>query len=595
MAARVNFLLTVAAIFLGQIPQVQAADHSVVYEGVPDGLVSKLKIIAKLEDKDRTFPTLAALRRTGRVDSQSFKDALKAAGYYGAKVDFNVEQPEDGEPIVTFTVESGPAFQAIDHRVTYQQERASVRPDSFEALEIKLSSLADGATLQSNQLKFLNGLWENGFPAARIVGRYAEADFEAGTTSVTYEFDSGAEAIFGDAVVTGVDRTKEDYIRKLITWDTGSVYEKSKTLTFRDQLASSNLFESIDVAPGPTQEDGTTPILVGLTERKHRTIGAGVSFSTSEGPGVRVFYENRNLFKRAERFRIDLQLSQIEQSARFLLEKPLVSLPGSVFLQGSFVNETTDAFDARTVDLAGGVSKFWFDRKLETRGGVAVETSNILPANGDPEERTFFASLPLAVTWNNEDDFLNPTKGVRASFVVTPYTGSETFTQFEANARTRIAFGKDKKFITAFKGRLGATLGNDVLSLPINKRFFSGGGGSVRGFGFQLVGNSGESVLDTETGEIIDFIPAGGRSVIEGAVETRYAVTKAIQVAAFVDAGSISDSALPDFNEEFFIGVGGGVRYLTPVGPLRVDIALPLNRREFDNSFQFLISLGQAF
>ncbi len=570
--------------------------HEVLYEGVPAGLESKLKIIASLEDKNRQYPTTTSLRRAASRDSEAFETALKSAGYYIASVRVKIEPgTDDAKSQVIFSINSGPAFQAVEHRITYAQERTSERPLGFSDLDLEVDSKADGASLKANQQAFLYALWENGYPAARILDRYAEANLEAGTAVVSYEFDSGAKALFGDAVVTGLNRTREDYIRKLVTWNQGELYRKSEILAFRDSLAATGLFNATDVAPGTTGLDGDTPILVSLTERKHRTIGAGISFSTSEGPGVRVFYENRNLFKRAERFRIDLEASQIEQSARFLLEKPLVALPGALFLQGSFANQTTDAFDARTIDFAGGVAKFWFDRKLETRGGLAVETSSISPANGDPDERTFFISLPLSISWDNEDDLLNPTKGVRASLSVIPYTGAQTFTQIEANVSTRVAFGKEKKFITAFRTRLGSTLGNDLLSLPINKRFYSGGGGSVRGYGFQLVGNAGQPVIDEETGELTDFIPAGARSVIEGAFEARYAVTSAVQVAAFIDAGSISADSVPDFSEEFFVGVGGGARYLTPVGPLRVDIAFPLNRREFDNSFQFLISLGQAF
>ena len=566
--------------------------YTVRYEGVPKGLLPKFKILASVENKQRTFPTLTSLRRAARADRKAFTSALTAAGYYNGSVTSRVEIQADKKPAVVFEVSGGPAFQIVEHNITYQQQRNGTRPLTSSDAGLELSANADGVSLQSNQKAVLTSLWENGFPAARAMGFQVIADKREQTAKAIYKFESGEAAMFGQAQISGLERTRESYIEKLTTWELGSPYKKSTILDYRNQLASTNLFADIDVVPGQTDDDGTTPILVNLTERKHRTIGAGLFFSTTEGPGVRIFYENRNMFRRAETFRIDIEASEIEQSASAHLEKPLVGLPGSVFLQASFVNETTDAFDARTFDLAAGVSKRWFNNRLETRGGLALETSQIEPNNGGQDERFYFVSAPLFAIWDNENDILNPTKGVRASLSVTPYTGSESFTQIESNARTRFAWGREKRFITAFRGRLGATVGNELVDLPFNKRFFSGGGGSVRGFGFQLAGPI-EVVTDID-GNVRAF-PFGGRSAIEGAVEFRYGITDTIQVAAFSDIGSVSQTALPNFSERFSVGVGGGVRYLSPVGPLRIDLAFPVNPRPSDSSVQFLISLGQEF
>ena len=576
------------------------------YEGIPDGLTSKLKILARAEKKETIFPTRASIQMIAREDAGAFQSALVAAGYFSAQVKFQLEAQGDepnNRPHLIFTALPGPLFRITEHRIIYsdpsptrsngQDGPADPRPDNFADLAVNTSPEADGATLQTQQQAFLAALWENGFPAARMLDRRVEANFGEGTAIAVYTFESGPKAVFDEAIITGLNRTKPDYIRKLVTWDAGTPYEKAKTLTFRDRLQETNLFSSIDVAPGTTKDDGRTPVLANLTERKHRTIGAGVSFSTSEGPGARIFYENRNMFHRAETFRIDLEASQIEQSVTFRLDKPMVSLPGIIFAQGGFVNETTDAFDARTVDIGVGVNKTWFDRKLQTRAGLALETSRIVPQDGGPIERIFLASLPLSATWDNEDDLLNPTRGARATFVISPFTGSLTYTQWEANARSRLPLAKDNKFLVAFRARLGGTLGTSLDDLPINKRFFSGGGGSVRGFGFQLVGPVTPEI--DEAGEIANLIPTGGRSVIEAATEFRYKVTDAIQAAAFIDIGSVDDNTFPNFTGDYFIGVGVGARYLTPVGPLRVDFAIPLERRDGDNPVQFLISLGQAF
>lgn len=581
----------------------------VIYEGAPTGMTGKFRILSALEKDNNSFPTRAAVRRAAIGDEKKFRGALTAAGYFDHEISWAITSPTLGPAAkqqpsateITFTIEPGPAFQITQHEVVYEDTVDATRPATFADLKIDVTAAADGAILLSNQQRFLTALRNNGFPTAKITGRRAIADFESGTASAQYAFTSGPKAFFGTAQVSGLSRTKEDYIRKLTTWEVGSVYDKSKTVDYRDALSATNLFSAIDVAPGPTADDGTTPILVNVTERKHRTIGAGVSFSTNEGPGVRVFFENRNVFKRAESVRADINVSQIEQSVAATFEKPLESLPGFAFGQGSFINETTDAFDARTARLAAGLVKTWLDEKLETRGGLALEVTRVIPANGDPREDNIFVSAPLSVVWNNEDDVLNPTRGVLATLTVTPTTGTRTFTQIDATARTRINFGPEKKFTAAVRGRVGSTVGIALDDLPENKRFFSGGGGSVRGYGFQLAGpvefgrDENSDIILNDDGDIDQVIPLGGRSIVEGAFEMRYRITDTIQAAAFVDAGTVADTVLPNFSRDIFVGVGAGVRYFTPVGPLRVDVAIPLDRREFDAPVQFLISLGQSF
>jgi translocation and assembly module TamA len=123
-----------------------------------------------------------------------------------------------------------------------------------------------------------------------------------------------------------------------------------------------------------------------------------------------------------------------------------------------------------------------------------------------------------------------------------------------------------------------------LSALPVNKRVYAGGGASIRGYGYQAAGP-----LDAAG------VPLGGRSVVDGGMEARAKITKHLQIAAFADAGVISPNSFPSLDEDLFIGAGGGVRYLTPIGPIRVDLAFPLEKRASDDDFQVYISLGQPF
>lgn len=565
------------------LPAAAQAPYAVRVSGAPGELAGEIDLVSDLKKGLRQYPTRAALRRAAERDAEVIRKALSAGGYYAATVTPELQAQENDETTdVVFTIKAGPAFQVAEYEVLYSDDYAG-RPSTLAEAGVDTRGAADGASLRLRQLEFLNHLLENGYPDAKIISRRAIANFETGTASAVFVFETGPKARFGEIAFEGLDKTKPSYLRRLRTWEPGEEFDQSKLRSYRDQLAGTSLFSTIEPSIGARDAEGLAPVTVRVVERKRRTIGAGASFSTDEGPGGRLFFENRNLFGRGESLRIEGRGSNLEQSLNFDVARPAPRLKGELFANLEFLNETTDAFDARTLGIAGGLSKKWLNNRLETRGAIALETSNV-EAEGEEEQRTYFVSSPLSVLWNSEDDLLNPAKGVQTAFTVTPYTGSDTFVQSTLSARARTHFGGDDRFTLAGRTLFGATFGDSLLDLPRNKRYFAGGGGSVRGFGFQEVGP-----LDDQNN------PLGGRSLIEAAAEARAKVSQNIQLAAFVDAGSVSSSPLPNFKDEFFIGYGGGVRYFTPIGPIRIDAAFPLDRREADRSFQIYIALGQSF
>lgn len=574
--------ISAAALCIG-LPAAAQAPYAVRITGAPSDLVEKLDLVSDLKKGLREYPTRAALQRAAERDTEVIRNALSAAGYYAATVDISLTGNTNSDLTdVIFTIDPGPAFTVTEYEVLYA-DTFEGRPTSLTQAGVRETGSADGASLRLRQLEFLNHLLENGYPNAKIVSRRAIANFETGTTSAVFVFETGPKARFGDITFEGLDKTKASYLRRLSTWETGEEFDQSKLRTYRDRLAATGLFSTIDPIVGQHDAEGLAPVTVELAERKRRTIGGGASYSTDEGLGGRLFFENRNLFGRGENLRIEGKGSELEQSLNFNAARPLPRLPGELFANVEFLNETTDAFDARTLGVAGGISRNWLEDRLETRAALALETSNVR-AEGEEEQQTYFVSTPLSALWNSEDDILNPAKGVQAALTITPYTGSDTFVQSTLSVRSRVHFGSNDRFTIAGRTLLGATLGDSLLDLPRNKRYFAGGGGSVRGFGFQEVGP-----LDDQNN------PLGGRSLIEAAVEARAKVSQNIQLAAFVDTGSVSTSALPNFTDEFFIGYGGGVRYFTPIGPIRLDAAFPLDQREADRSFQIYIALGQSF
>lgn len=583
---RIALLGSLSALALGS--HARAADnYVVVYEGAPGELEGKLRKLTNLSLERRPYPTAAAVRRMGIEDLDIIKRSLTAAGYYAADAEFRLEGESDETLKAIFDIEAGPLFKVATHRIVYEDEGDSARPTTFDEAKVDVGDDAAGASLARNQQAFLAALWSKGYPAARMIARRADAKLEEGTAEAVYTFESGGRAVFDGVDVEGAERTDVSFLEKLKTWEEGEIFDREKLVSYRDRLGATGLFTTIEVAPGQVSEDGTAPVQVKLAERKRRTIGAGLSYSTSEGPGGRLFLEYRNLFHQGERARAEIEGSGISQSINFDISKPLPGLPGSAFGNFAFTNETTDAFAARSFEISGGLAKKWFDDRFETRGGVGLETTKVEPkqqTTNTGDERNYFISIPLSATWNTEDDPLALDKGARASISATPYFGSDQFTRLEAVARSRVHFGEEDRFTLAGRMRLAATAGQALRTLPVNKRVFSGGGSSVRGYDYQSVGP-----LDA------DGTPIGGRSAVEAAIEARARVFNRIELAAFVDAGAVYSSSFPDFAGDYLVGAGGGVRYLSTIGPIRLDFAVPLEKRPTDRDFQVYISLGQPF
>jgi translocation and assembly module TamA len=332
--------------------------------------------------------------------------------------------------------------------------------------------------------------------------------------------------------------------------------------------------------------EGRLPVTIDVLEAKHRSVGFGTKYSTGEGFGVNAFWEHRNYFGQGERLRVTATVAEIEQMLDAAFRKPnYLQRDQSLLANVAARHANTDAFDELSVTTFAGLERPYGENWTVT-GGLASE---YLVIDDDDGERTFLLfGLPATARRDTTDDLLNPSKGTRLTLSLAPWVGTLdqglTWLNGSTSGSAYYAIDEEARFVLAGRGKLGVIVGEDTDDLPANKRFYAGGGGSVRGYEFQKVGP-----LDD------DDDPLGGRSVIEVGAEVRARVTESVGLVPFIDGGMVYDDAYPDFNEEFLWAAGLGVRYFTAIGPIRFDLAFPLNGRDEDDSFQFYISIGQAF
>ena len=327
-----------------------------------------------------------------------------------------------------------------------------------------------------------------------------------------------------------------------------------------------------------------------VAERPRRVIGFGADFNTSEGFGARVRWTHRNLFGRAESLHLQAEVGRIgknrigdlDYDVNLRYQAPdFLTRDQTLRAEVSGGRENPEAYRREAVAAFIGLDRRLSDT-LEVSAGIKGERSKL--DDFIDNEPLDFVSLPAGLRLDTSDDLLDPTSGYRVSLDLTPYFVDRTFLHTSVAASAFHDVRENGELVLAGRVRLGSIAGEELLAVPSDKRFFSGGGGSVRGYAFQAIGPRAP-----------DGRPRGGRSLFELGLEGRVRITDTIGAVPFLEGGQVFEEELPSFKENLQFGAGLGLRYFTPIGPLRLDVAFPIDKREDDDAFQLYISIGQAF
>lgn len=492
---------------------------------------------------------------------------------------------------VRILVEPGKQFRFGDVNIRDVDGR------TYAAAEQGLISgqLAKSTVILDAEQALVLDLEKDGHPFAQVSGRDVVADHDRGVLDVSLTLEAGPTAPFGQTAVDGAASVNSAFIARMAGVRQGEQYDPEELAAAEKRLRSLEVFSSVTVRGNDSlAADGSVPVQVTVAERKHRYLGAGATYSSTDGGGLEAYWGHRNLFGRAEKLRIEGSVSSLGTTAEakdltwrgaMLFEKPGVLGPASKFTSKLEVEqENPDAYRRFSVEGAAGVS-YELTPEQTVSAGVNVEYARLTDSfNVDLE--TITVALPLEYVRDTRDSKLNPTSGTRLALLVEPtyeLNAGATFVKLRAEASAYRALDADKRFVVAGRVAAGSIYGADLALIPANRRFYAGGGGSVRGYGYQDIGPVNAA------GQ-----PTGGRSVLEASGEVRIQVTETIGIVPFVDAGLVSASQ--SFSgSEFKLGAGVGLRYGTPFGPLRIDVAVPLNKGPLDPDYGIYAGIGQAF
>ncbi|MCI9867835.1 outer membrane protein assembly factor [Rhizobium skierniewicense] len=443
--------------------------------------------------------------------------------------------------------------------------------------------------------KLVEDLKAEGRPLAALTTRQAVANHANNSVDLTMAAEGGPIAPLGDVSIKGPRTVDADFIRRYSRLNGGEAYSPEKLRKAADRLRKLSVFSSVSIKEASAlAPNGSIPLTIEVSEGKHRYLGVGAQYSTTEGIGLQGYWGHRNLFGRAESLRIEGAVSRLgeasnakdmDYSAGIIFTKPGVITPETTFTASlKAKTEHPDSYDARSVTGYAGFS-YEFNDYDTASAGFEVEWTDTEDAFGTNQYLT--TSVPMEFVRDMRDDKLNPTEGFRAAVSAKPSfeaLNGTIFSTFEGSTTGYKGLGSDDQVVLAGKIAGGVLIGASSLEdVPATRRFYAGGGGSVRGYSYQEISPYNDAGEAT-----------GGRSYIVSSVEARIKVTETIGLVPFVDAGVVSSDFAPDFSD-FRAGAGLGLRYATPFGPLRLDVAMPLKKYEGGSSFGIYAGIGQSF
>ena len=566
-------------------------------------------------DREQPASGVGGLISKARGDYRRLLAALYAAGYYGPVISIRVAGQEVSDMTlavelppnvpVTIDVAAGPRFDfgvtdivnAPPATVTDERDEVDT-PESigFETGEPALSGVINQASALSIER------WRQLARAkARETEREVVADHRTSRLDVTLRLEPGRAARYGPLSVSGSRRTDPGFIAFMADLPEGHPFDPDDIDAAQRRLAGLGIFRSIrfeeadEILP-----DGSLPMSLRVEDRRPRTIGFGAQYSTIDGLGVSAFWANRNLFGRGETLRVDLGVDGLVQSldpdnydysTGVSFTKPGVWTPDTSFVASLLAQRVDyENYRERSVTARAGISQTIGER---ISGGLFAEISRARYEDGFGTRNFMTYGLSGNIAYDRRNEPFDATRGYYLAATADPFYEAEfgnTAAQTTLEGRVYRGFGEDDKLVLAARALVGAYFGPDAEESPPDMLFFAGGGGSVRGYAYRSIGV--ETLTSSIDGEPFTV---GGAGLLEGSGELRYRFNQSWGAVGFVDTGYVTETSSFSGDTDLRTGAGLGVRYYTPIGVLRGDLAAPLNPRPDDSPVALYIGIGQAF
>lgn len=558
-------------------------EYNVTFKGIQDSdLLSSLREASDLVILERHPPkTLAALKQRAESDIANIVDTLHKRAYYNAKVKYEILS--EFSPVqIEYFIDKGPVYP-ITH--------VHISPSDFalplDSLGIEIGEAATPKAIYQAEEALIQWLNCKGYPYAHISEKQVIADQKTKSISLSFNVVAGQRSTFGPVTIAGNCRVLESYIRRRVQWKEGDTFDPNQITCTANAINSSGLFSLVQITyPEEPTENGSLPIHIELDEAKHRSIALGLSYSTQRGPGFTTEWQNRNFGGTGNRLFFDANVLQLVQHATLEYVIPEFRTQNQDFIWAlEAEHDDTEGFDETWVSASGRI-----ERKLNrfVNFSYGLQYKQLWVTNSDTNGDYGLLKAPIHWRWSSANDCLDPTYGVTlyTKLIPTFQVSNNPFFYTIGNLSLSAYLPFDNsRFVLASRMQFGTVFGSSRKEIPASERLYAGSETTLRGYNYWTV-----SPLDENND------PIGGRSLLVYSLEGRWRINEKWGGVLFYDVGNVYKDPFPRFDEKMLQSVGVGARYFTPVGPIRVDLAFPLNpRKGIDNSFQLYFSIGQSF
>ena len=548
-----------------------------------------------LDEGKKKSANAATIDRRARSDGELLTSLLQSQGYYDAQVEPGIAL--EGEVIaVSLRAVPGPRFTFEAVEFPGLTEAGGDAGPLRAAFAVKTGDPVVAEQVIAAGIALKVALGEQGFATADVGAQDIVIDHSKATARLVLPVTPGPVAQFGEIRVSGEPPFSARHVGIIARFKRGEKFERSEVDDLRRALVATGLVASAETQVVPRDGGRVVDIDVRLEPAPMRTIAGELGYGTGEGIRVEGSWQHRNFFNPEGALTVRGVAGTQEQLASVSLRRSNFRRRDQV-LTGlvSASNVDRKAYAARTFQLSGGIERqsnfIWQKKWTWSLGGelIASDERDTIEATGEPRRRNFFiAAIPASLGYDGTDDLLDPTDGFRLGGRISPELSFQGGTfpyarmQIDASAYRRVS----ERVIAAGRVRLGTILGAGRDDIAPSRRFYAGGGSSVRGYGYQRLGPRD-----------IDGDPIGGRALAEFSLEARVrlkALGGNFGIVPFLDGGTLTNSPTPDVGNWQF-GAGIGLRYYTSFGPIRLDVGTPLNPRSGDSRVAVAVSLGQAF
>lgn len=572
--------------------------YTLKVEGLDEvDLTSRFRSLSALDKADGKAANGAMIAARAREDEALAIRLLRSEGYYDGIATSAIGQVADetGRLSVTITAAPGQRYALGEIRI----EGPDTTPPGLarEALYLKTGDPVVAAAVEGAEANVSLRLPQQGYPFVSLGQRDILLDPATRKGDYTLPVQPGPRSLFGGVLTEGTLAFDAKHVGVLQRFDRGDLYDSRKVDDLREAMVATSLFSSVSAEPVPTGEagpDGTeyVTILVRQNKGPARSLTASAGYGTGEGFRVEGAWEHRNLFPPEGALRVAAVGGTQEQSLSVQFRRSNAGKRDRTFLvSAEAAHRDYDAFDAFTATLSARMSRestpIWQKRWTWSFGAELIGTneSRFNPVKMQRDRGTYLiGAVPAQIGYDTSDNLLDPTKGfrvvARASPEVSLHSGTRPYARSQIDGSAY--YGISGSLVIAGRARFASIMGIGRDALAPSRRLYAGGGGSVRGFGYQELGPRDPN-----------NDPIGGRSLNEFALEARYRFGD-YGIVPFIDAGQVYEGQMPKLSGMRY-GVGIGGRLYTNFGPLRVDVATPLGRRKGESKIALYISIGQAF